>query len=168
MYCPRCGAVNEGQTNFCRSCGADLKAIVMVLSGQLTIHEGSSEAAELAREQRELRSFGLHRAIQGAVMSVMGLLLAIPLNIFSSNADWHNNWIIIWLVVCGWLPVLGAVWVGTGISSMIQSRLLRGQIDRLAADPLPPAASLPKTTEAQAPLSVSEHTTEKLVKPTHL
>src|SRR5262245_43618628 len=122
MYCPKCAASNQEQTNFCRSCGADLKTVSLVLNGQLRYPDGISDAVEekveLTQRRRELQSHGLPRVIQGAIMFVMGLLLAIPLNLFSVNADWHTNWIIVWLLFCGWLPVLGAMSMGTGLSNM--------------------------------------------------
>jgi pheromone shutdown protein TraB len=184
MYCPRCAVSNQERTNFCRSCGLDLKTISLILDGQLTfpggINEAFEEKAELTQQRRELQKHGLPRVIQGAILFVMGLLLAIPLNIFSANADWHTNWIIIWLIFCGWLPVLGALSVGTGLSNMIQARLRKRRIDRLTAELAPAAAILSRDTqriteieteaksELPAALSVSEQTTEALAKPRQL
>jgi hypothetical protein len=187
MYCPKCGgAFNQEQTNFCRSCGTDLKTISLVLSGQLTfpigINEAVEEKAELTQQRRELQRHGQPRVIQGAIMFVMGLLLAIPLNIFSVNADWHTNWIIVWLLFCGWLPVLGAMSMGTGVSNMIQSKMIKRRIDRLTAELAPAEAIMPRDTqriaeivteteaesEVPAALSVSEQTTEPLIKPRQL
>ncbi len=34
MYCPRCAAQTVDDAKFCRSCGADLKAVALALAGQ--------------------------------------------------------------------------------------------------------------------------------------
>jgi hypothetical protein len=178
MFCPKCAAQNQDQTNFCRNCGTDLKTIAMVLNGQLTLPTEISNPienkAELAQQLSKLQSEGIPNVVQGAILFVMGSLLGIPLNLFSASADWHEHWIIIWLIFCGWLPVWGAIEMGSGVTNMIQSRMIRRRIDRLDAALAPAAGELSRDTQRIAEasvspqvattLSVSEHTTEQLIK----
>jgi zinc-ribbon domain len=179
MFCPKCAAQNQDQTNFCRNCGTDLKTIAMVLNGQLALSTEISNSiekkAELTQQQLKLQSEGIPRVVQGAILFVMGTLLGVPLYLFRAGTDWGVNWILIWLVLCGWLPVLGAIAMGSGLTNMIQSRVVRRRIDGLAAALAPVAADLSRDTqkivetgigpEAHTHSSVSEHTTEQLIKP---
>jgi zinc-ribbon domain len=179
MFCPKCAAQNQDQTNFCRNCGTDLKTIAMVLNGHLTLSTEISNTiekkAELTQQLSKLQSEGVPNVVQGAILFVMGPLLGIPLYLFSAGADWHVNWIILWLIFCAWLPVWGAIAMGSGVTNMIQSRMVQRQIDSLAAALAPIAANLSRDTqriadtsispEVPTPLSVSEHTTEQLIKP---
>jgi zinc-ribbon domain len=179
MFCPKCAAQNQDQTNFCRNCGTDLKTIAMVLNGQLTLSPEISNTvekkAELTQQQLKLQSEGGPRVVQGAILFVMGSLLGVPLYLFGAGADWHENWILVWLVLCGWLPVWGAIAMGSGVTNMIHSRMMRHRIDRLAAALAPIAGDLSRDTqriadtsvspEVPTPLSVSEHTTGQLIKP---
>jgi hypothetical protein len=179
MFCPKCAAQNQDQTNFCRNCGTDLKTIAMVLSGQLTLSTEISNAiekkAELAQQLSKLQSEGVPNVVQGAILFMMGMLLGIPLYLFKAGTEWGMNWILIWLVLCGWLLVWGALEMGSGITNMIQSRMIRRRIDRLDATLTPAAGELSRDTQriveasispqVATTLSVSEHTTEHLIKP---
>src|SRR5262245_27477274 len=128
MFCPKCATQNQDQTNFCRNCGTDLKAVALLLGGQAMlpgIGDTLEKKAEMTQSLQNIERHGLPRLVQGSILFLMGLLLAIPLNLFSTNADWHANWIIVWLLFCGWLPVMGAMAMGTGLSNLIQARLLQ-------------------------------------------
>jgi hypothetical protein len=179
MFCPKCAAQNQDQTKFCRSCGTDLRAVALALDVQLTpskeVSNIEEKKPEMTQQWLKLQGDGIHRVVQGAILFVMGVLLGIPLALFSKGSDWHSNWILVWLFLCGWLPVLGAITMGTGFSNLIHSRMMLRRIDRLATTMTalaePPADETQKLPEVEAaqevstPLSVSEHTTAPLIKP---
>ncbi|HKA19949.1 MAG TPA: zinc ribbon domain-containing protein [Blastocatellia bacterium] len=134
MFCPRCAVENQNETRFCRSCGTDLEVVAQALStGTIStefITTGETRV-ELVQKRIQLQADGLRRVLQGTLLFVAGILLGIPLYLFSEHADWHSNWILIWLIFCGWIPVWGAFMIGTGLSNLIQSRMTQQTLDWL-------------------------------------
>jgi hypothetical protein len=181
MFCPNCAAQNQDRTKFCRSCGADLRAVALALKGQQPPPMDASNIGdkdpEMTRQWLKLQGDGIHRVVQGAILFVMGLLLGIPLALFSKDSDWHSNWILIWLIFCGWLPVLGAITMGTGFSNLIQSRIMLRRVGRPATTttaleeiPVDETRKFPEVEaahEVSTPISVSEHTTARLLNRAH-
>jgi hypothetical protein len=175
MFCPNCAAQIQNQTNYCRSCGTDLKIIAQALDGQLALPEeaGTAEEKKLDLTPRWLKqqSKGIENIGQGAALCVISILLGVALAAFSEK----DNWIMVWLIFCAWLSVWGAFGIGDGISKLIASRMTRRALEGLAAATTLPAAGaasdtqrLPgagATPEAAPPSSISEHTTAHLVEP---
>ncbi|HKX27613.1 MAG TPA: zinc ribbon domain-containing protein [Blastocatellia bacterium] len=170
MFCPKCGAQDHDQAKFCRTCGTDLRSVVWALTGQPPLPaEAGQSGAELSKPWMKLQGDGIQRTVQGLLVLITGVLLGIPLSLFRNEADWGANWIVIWLIFCGWIPVCGAVMMGTGLSNLIQAGIMRRRIERQVAvmDSLamPPAAETRKIPGTSAPPSIGEHTTAPLVKP---
>jgi zinc-ribbon domain len=175
MFCPRCAAQNQDHMKFCRSCGTDLRSVALALDVQLatSTEAGNAEAKklELTQQWLKLQSDGIRGVVQGVLIFGASVLLGVALALFSNNKDW----MIIWLIFCGWLVVWAAFILGAGFSHLIQSRMMRRGIDRLAgamtASGVPAAgetkriAETEPTPEVSTPLSVSEHTTSPLPKP---
>jgi hypothetical protein len=171
MFCPKCAAENHDPTRFCRGCGTDLEVVALALNAELTPElgpKGESET-ELTQQRLKLQGDGILQVLRGALIFVTGILLGIPLVLFGKNTDWYSNWILVWLVMCGWLPVWGAFMMGTGMSNLIQSRMMQRWTDMLGAarstvsmhrsgqtQRISEAAS---SGEVAPPLSVSERTT---------
>ncbi|MCI0388649.1 MAG: zinc ribbon domain-containing protein [Acidobacteria bacterium] len=175
MYCPKCAAQNHDQTNFCRSCGTDLKSVALALNGQLVLPTEISnieeKKIELTQQWLKLHADGVHSAVQGTLLFGASVLMGAGLAFFSNKDDW----MIIWLIFCGWLAVWGAISLGTGIGDLIQSRMIRRSIDGLAAALTARAApatvetrEIPETAaipDESTHSSVTEHTTTPLMKP---
>jgi hypothetical protein len=170
MFCPDCGAKNPEQPKFCRGCGRNMEAVALAVNEQ-TIFSTSSRTLdesliELTRAWLQSHSDGIQGIVQGTIVAAAGVLLGFPLYLFSTQADWHTNWILVWLVLCGWLPVLGAVRAGTGISKLIHSRTIRSSLDAFAAaanQPVAVKAGDTKKIGASHPLSVTEDPTVELI-----
>jgi hypothetical protein len=97
----------------------------------LDARETSQTESVPEQSPQKLKIHGIQKVIQGALLFFTGALLGVPLALFSTDSDWHSNWILIWLIFCGWIPVMGAVMLGGGISSLIHSRMRRNEIDGL-------------------------------------
>jgi len=178
VFWPKCAAENQNQTRFCRSCGADIEVVALALNAQSTLPTELNLDKEgnmgLAQQQAQLQVDGIHRAVRGALIFVTGILLGIPLALFSTNSNWHSNWILVWLVLCGWLPVWGAIILATGLSNLIQSRILQSKIDRLGRLLITASVDQPgrtreigesgSTGEVSGAVSASEQTTASLNK----
>jgi len=167
MYCPKCAAENPDQTKFCRRCGTGLEVIALALNNQPALaaeHRPTEEnRIELAQQRHQLQIDGIHRLVRGAFIVAVGMSLGVPLYLFGKGTDWHSNWILVWLFMCGWLPVWGAIMMGTGVSNLIHSRMTQQKIDRMGStlDAMLPIPGAPKDP---VPGSVTEHTTLDLQK----
>lgn len=135
MFCPKCGVENQGETRFCRSCGTDLEVVEVALSTRTSLPSQvirtGEDRIDLEQQRLQLQVDGIHRVVRGALIFLTGIMFGIPLYLFSENADWHSNWVLIWLIFCGWIPVCGAFMTGTGLSNLIQSRMTQRRIDWL-------------------------------------
>lgn len=139
MFCPKCAVENQNETRYCRGCGTDLEVVAQALStGTLSTEFVGETSAELAQKREQLQVDGIRRVLQGALILVVGILLGIPLYLFSAGTDWHSNWILIWLIFCGWIPVWGAFMVGTGLSNLIQARMTKQKLEWLLPVSVPP------------------------------
>ncbi len=177
MFCPLCAAQNQDQTKFCRNCGADLKAVALALNSQAPVHPEIShtrnKVAEMTEQWIKLHTDAVKSAIQGALLMATGVLFGAALAWFGKG-DIQENWVLIWIIFCGWLPVWGAIALGDGISKEVQSSMIRRSINTLAAALTPPAVPAVETrefpeTKAVPELSnassVTEQTTSPLIKP---
>ena|SRR5215510_1278675 len=171
MFCPLCAAQNQDQTKFCRNCGADLKAVALAINSQgpaLTeVSHTRDKRAELTEQIIKLHTDGIKSAIQGVLLMVTGVLFGTALAWFGKG-DIQENWVLIWIIFCGWLPVWGAISLGDGLSKQYQSHLIRRSIDTLAAALSPPAVPAVETREfpeISNASSVTEQTTSPLIKP---
>lgn len=96
-------------------------------------------------------------------MVVSSAAFAVLLATFSSEKDW----IVIWLVLVGWLAVMGLMSVASGISTMFESRLLRDSDtpNKRSMRHIEAHGSLATAKELSLPTSVTENTTSLLNEP---
>ena len=169
MFCPDCGANNPEHTRFCRGCGRNMEAVALAVSEQTVLSHPKTldeSLVELTRDWLKSQSDGIQEAVQGTIVAAAGVLLGFPLYLFSAQADWHTNWILMWLIFCGWLPVLGAVRTGTGITKLIYSRTIRRSLNAFVAavkEPVVANTGDTKKIGASHPVSVTEDPTEQLI-----
>lgn len=122
MYCPQCATANAGEVKFCRSCGTQLEAVALALSGKrpkLASRKGKNELTE--EEWLEKRIVGVGGITRGSILLGVSLLLAIPLGLFLP-ASFDAPWILLWVVFFGWMAVWGGIDIANGISEVLESR----------------------------------------------
>ena len=120
MFCPKCGSQNVDASKFCRGCGADLSNVLAVVAGKVTAD------LPLAEKQIDLYSRGLRGLIGGfGFLIVSGVAFGISVR----------------LAVLGVFALAFAfVFIGTGISRMVQAKALR-RLREPATDQNPSALS---------------------------
>lgn len=120
MYCPRCGTQNTDGVKFCRSCGTELEAVALVLSGR------NAPPAEAVREPKtvedwlELRSAGVRHIATGVSLLVISVLIGVALALFLPS-DFDAPWILIWIVLVGWMTCWGGIELGKGIGDFLEA-----------------------------------------------
>lgn len=172
MFCPRCAAQNLDDAKFCRACGTNLETVALALADKY--HPAKNESGRIQDPfERWLgtRKRSVNKIARGIGWFVSSLLIAVALGLFSNAADW----IIIWMVMVGWMAVVGIISIVSGTAGLMESRFLRRQLGQQwtsvpPVQPLPAgervAMNGPLTTPISSPQSsVTEHTTTRLIKP---
>jgi hypothetical protein len=138
MFCPRCGAEGHDQTRYCRSCGADLEVVALALNAQpattAEIGPNRENGSDLAERRVKLQIDGVQNLLRGVLVFATGILLGVAMALFGKNTNWHDDWVLIWIFTCGWLPVWGAIMIASGLSDLIQARMVQHRIDTLATE----------------------------------
>lgn len=177
MYCPQCATPHAGEVKFCRSCGTELEAVALVLSGksaQPTKGKNKSEP-KTAQDLLEQRIEGVSGITRGSILLAVSLLLGGIMALFMPRS-FEAPWILIWMVFFGWMAVWGGIEMAYGLSGVLEakSRLrlmgLAGKESAVAASPqqlssggeLPNIPNTSATFRPPLPVSVTEGTTRQL------
>ncbi|HEY0078745.1 MAG TPA: zinc ribbon domain-containing protein [Pyrinomonadaceae bacterium] len=182
MFCPRCATPNSDEVKFCRSCGFELEAVALILSGRsvsLVGNEASEVESHSAKDWLEKREEAVRNITNGVSLLTVSLLMGVALALFLP-ASFDAPWILVWMVFFGWMACWGGINIGNGISHLLQSksRLRRAELSgqesasRLKTEQLSPArepATFMKASSHPAadaipaqPSSVAEGTTRQL------
>lgn len=124
MYCPQCATPNVDDVKFCRSCGAELEAVALALSGKsaqsIKASPDKSES-KTAQDWLEKRIEGVSGVTRGSILLTVSLLIGIAMALFLPSS-FDAPWILIWMVFFGWLAVWGGIEMAYGISSVLESK----------------------------------------------
>ena len=177
MYCPQCATPNADDVKFCRSCGRELEAVALILSGKSAPPvKAAADKPEpkTAQDWLEKRIEGVSGITGGAVLLTISFLIGAALGLFLPST-FDVPWILIWIVFFGWLAVWGGIEMANGISSVLEAksrlRLLgltgkesatEATMQQLLSAGEPPLASPAAAFRPAPPLSVTEGTTRHL------
>ena len=179
MYCPQCATPNTDGARFCRSCGMELEAVALVLSGrsaQPTEDSGKKTESKTAEDWLDKRSAAVRNISRGTSLLVVSILIGVAMAFFLPA---KIPWMLAWALFVGWMAMWGSVEVGNGIAGMLEvkSRLrLLGLAGKAFADDASPkqlssAGQPPRRTSPSAAIrsspasSVTEGTTRHLDDP---
>ncbi|MDQ3257349.1 MAG: zinc ribbon domain-containing protein [Acidobacteriota bacterium] len=178
MYCPQCATRHADGAKFCRSCGLELEAVALVLSGKSVqpdhIDKDTSEP-RTAQDWLEKYGEGVRSIATGASLVVLSLLIGAAMALFVPSS-FDAPWILIWLVLVSWMAVWGAIEIGSGIGNVFVSKAklrlpgpsgeepaIDSTTQQLLHAAAPPPLSQPSAAfRPPAPLSVTEGTTRQL------
>ena len=121
MYCPQCATQNADDVKFCRSCGRELEAVALVLSGKSAKVQKSKDEAKSAQEWIEKRIEGISGVTRGSILLTVSLLIGVAMAVFLPRT-FDAPWILIWIVFFGWLAVWGGIEMAYGVSSVLESK----------------------------------------------
>ena len=175
MYCPQCATPNTDGARFCRSCGMELEAVALVLSGrsaQSSQVSGKESGSKTPEEWLEKRSAALKNISTGVSLLVVAVLIGVAMAFFVPA---NIPWILAWAVLVGWMAMWGGVEVGNGIAGVLEAkgrlRLLglagKESLDHATPKQLSSAGQQPMVATSPAftsspPSSVTEGTTRQL------
>ena len=178
MFCPHCATPNAGDVKFCRSCGKELEAVALALSGEPAKPvkaEANSVEPKTAQDWAEKHIEGVSGITRGSILLAVSLLIGAAMALFMP-ASFEAPWILIWMVFFGWMAVWGGIEMAYGVSGVLEAksrlRLMRLTGERPAIDATtqellsggePPQIASPSAAPVSAPrVSVTEGTTRHL------
>ena len=175
MYCPQCATPNTDGVRFCRSCGMELEAVALVLSGR-SVQPGEvsgTKSDSKTDDWLDKRSAAVKSISTGVSLLVVSVLIGVAMAVFVPA---NIPWMIAWVVFVGWMTMWGGIAVATGIAGLLEakSRLRRLGLggkeytDEATPKQLSPAGQPPRVSSpspasrSSPPSSVTEGTTRHL------
>ena len=129
MFCPLCATPNADDVKFCRSCGKELEAVALALSGQSAKPSkgGANQVApQTARDLAEKHIEGVSSITRGSILLGVSLLVGAAMALFAPavfSAPWMLLWMVFfWVVLFGWMAVWGGIQMAYGISGVLEAK----------------------------------------------
>jgi hypothetical protein len=175
MYCPQCATLNADDVKFCRSCGRQLEAVALILSGKSpkTVKKDKNKTEpKTEQDWLEQRIEGVSGVTRGSILLTVSLLIGIAMALFIPSS-FDAPWFLLWIVFFGWLAVWGGIEMAYGVGSVLESksrlRLLKlssknsveATQQQLSSGAPSPIMS-PAAFRSSPPLSVTDGTTRQL------
>ena len=112
----------------------------------------------------EKRREGIKKLVRAGGLLPSSLLIGVALGLFSREPDW----IIIWMIFCGWMATWGIFSLVSGAQLLLESKYIREDVRNNVAQPdqlwhAPAHERLPAAPSTFDNRSVTENTTRSLV-----
>jgi hypothetical protein len=155
MFCPQCATQNADGAKFCRSCGIELEAVALALSGKSKkpAKKNKSEP-KTAEDWIEKRIDGVKNITFGTMLMGVSLLLGVALGLFVPA---HVPWILIWIVFFGWMTVWGGISLADGLGNVLEAKS-RLRLLRRAGQESATGSTPPQLSSSGEPVPISNHT----------
>ena len=175
MFCPQCATPNADDVKFCRSCGRELEAVALILSGKSAgagKKDTNKSEPKSEKDWLEKRIEGVRGVTRGSILLTVSLLIGVAMALFIPSS-FDAPWFLLWMVFFGWLAVWGGIEMAYGVGSVLEakSRLhllkLAGKdsvdaLDRQLSSGNPSPIVSPSAFRSSPPLSVTDGTTRQL------
>ena len=153
MYCPKCGAQNIDDAQFCRACGANISLVPQALTGRLPASAPVEDAVVSRSERRSMRHRekeqpSLERGISHIFMGIAFILISLAIWRFMPGGF---TW---WF----WMLIPAFALIGKGVGNLAHLKY-----ERQLAPPAPTTAVPPPSRYNELP---SRDTSEFLSPPT--
>ena len=175
MFCPQCATPNGDDIKFCRSCGRDLEAVALILSGKSpkpSKKDKNKSEPKNEKDWLEKQIEGVSGVTRGLVLLTVSLLIGIAMTLLIPSS-FEAPAFVLWIVFFGWLAVWGGIEMAYGVGSVLEAKS-RLRLLKLAAkdsvdafeqplssgNPLP--IMRPSAFGSTPPLSVTDGTTRQL------
>jgi hypothetical protein len=129
MYCPQCATPNAGDVKFCRSCGKELEAVALALSGKSAEPDkgGANQVGpKTAQAWAEQHIEGVSGITRGSILLAVSLLVGAAMALFMMaffEAPWMMLWMVFfWVVLFGWMAVWGGIQMAYGIGGVLEAK----------------------------------------------
>lgn len=163
MYCPKCGAQNIDDAQFCRACGANISLVPQALTGRLPNNPSVTDAgANLcerpSRHRKEKEPPSLEKGITSIFIGIAFILISLAIWIWTPGGF---TW---WF----WMLIPAFALIGGGIGKVVRWKYEHHLAPPMPATAVPPAPllnELPSRDTSQflsPPTSVTEGTTRHL------
>ena len=175
MFCPQCATPNADDVKFCRSCGRELEAVALILSGksaEVSKKDTNKSEPKSEKDWLETRIEGVSGVTRGSILLTVSLLIGVAMALFIPST-FDAPWFLIWIVFFGWLAVWGGIEMAYGVANVLEakSRLhllkLQGKdsidaLDQQLSSGNPSPIMSPAAFRSSPPLSVTDGTTRQL------
>ena len=175
MFCPQCATPNADDVKFCRSCGRELEAVALMLSGKsakASKKDTNKSEPKSQRDWLEKRIEGMSGVTRGSILLTVSLLIGIAMALFIPSS-FDAPWFLLWIVFFGWLAVWGGIEMAYGVGSVLEAnsrlRLLKlagndsaEALEQQLSSGNPSPIMSPSVFRSSPPLSVTDGTTRQL------
>lgn len=124
MFCPQCATPNADDVKFCRSCGRELEAVALIVSGK-SAGAGNKDTNKIEPRSEndwlEKQIEGVSGVTRGSILLTVSLLIAIAMALFIP-ASFDAPWFLLWIVFFGWLAVWGGIEMAYGVGSVLEAK----------------------------------------------